>query len=55
MCYTENVICELYSALIDFGATVSLVSQKIINELGLTYYNNSNSAELQSPLKTFLY
>src|SRR5438034_11675399 len=45
MLFVNCVVEEKFptKALIDFGATVNLVSQKIINELNLTCYNECNS------------
>src|SRR5688572_12128329 len=40
-------------ASIDFGGNINGISQKIINELDLTYHNESNSAELQTPLASY--
>ncbi|UZO14069.1 uncharacterized protein OCT59_005539 [Rhizophagus irregularis] len=49
------IIEEKFSikASIDFGGNINGISQKIINELDLTYHNESNSAELQTPLASY--
>ena len=39
--------------LIDLGANINGVRQKIISELGLTYHIESNSAELQTPRASY--